>query len=363
MVKTQEITTENVKADGHFNNRIVYFDILNIIAIIAVIAMHCNRIVHIDPNIRAWNTSLIVDCVCFFAVPIFCMLSGATLMNYREKYDTKTFFKKRVLKVLIPFIFWAAVMFIGKGATDQLNITKLKSIKDWLNAFFANKEEGIYYFMFEILGIYLTMPLFSLLAKEENRKTLWFTVLLFFIFNGFLPNILGVIGIQYNNSLSVRIGGYTIFVILGYLLHTQDIKEKDRILIYIGALVGLVYRYSTTFIWSKQAGEVIKKSWGSYYTWHSILLACAVFLIIKNMNIDKKLQGKEKIIKALAKISSCSFGIYLMHLIIMHYEIKLLDINIYSWQWRTMGVLTTYLISLIIVLIIKKIPVLRRTVP
>ena len=71
-------------------SRVIYFDILNIIAIVAVIALHCNGIVHGNPNIKAWNTSLIVECICYFAVPLFCMLSGATLMNYREKYDTKT---------------------------------------------------------------------------------------------------------------------------------------------------------------------------------------------------------------------------------------------------------------------------------
>ena len=96
------------------NNRVIYYDILNIIAIIAVIAMHCNGIVHGNPYTRAWNTSLVVECICYFAVPLFCMLPGATLMNYRKKYDTKTFFKKRFLKVLIPFIFWAIIMFIWK---------------------------------------------------------------------------------------------------------------------------------------------------------------------------------------------------------------------------------------------------------
>lgn len=93
-------------------SRVIYFDILNIIAIVAVIALHCNGIVHGNPNIKAWNTSLIVECICYFAVPLFCMLSGATLMNYREKYDTKTFFKKRVIKVLIPFIIWAIIITI-----------------------------------------------------------------------------------------------------------------------------------------------------------------------------------------------------------------------------------------------------------
>ena len=130
------------------NNRVLYFDILNIIAIIAVIAMHCNGIVHGNPATRAWTTSLIVECICYFAVPLFCMLSGANLMNYREKYDTKTFFKKRFLKVLVPFIFWAIVMFIWKIYIIKTMPT-IEGIRNWINAIFTNKEESTYYFMYK----------------------------------------------------------------------------------------------------------------------------------------------------------------------------------------------------------------------
>ena len=244
------------------NDKIIYFYILNIIAIISVIAMHCNGIVHGNPATRAWNTSLIIECICYFAVPLFCMLSGATLMGYRKKYNTKTFFKKRVLKVVIPFIFWVIAMFIWKIQTKQLDINNFNKIKDWVNAFFASREETTYYFMFEILGLYLTMPLLSLLSRDEYRKTLWFTVLLIFIFNGFIPNVLNLFDIYYNSSLSIRLGGYVVYVILGYLLSTEILKKKYRILIYIGAILGIIYRYSTTFILSKEAGYVVKTTWG-----------------------------------------------------------------------------------------------------
>lgn len=80
------------------NKRVVYFDILNILAIIAVISMHMNGIVHLNPNIRAWNTSLIVDCIMYWAVPVFMMLSGATLMDYRKNMILKLFLKKDLLK-------------------------------------------------------------------------------------------------------------------------------------------------------------------------------------------------------------------------------------------------------------------------
>ena len=132
---------------GLNNKRIVYFDVLNIIAIVAVIALHCNGIVHNNPAVRAWNSSLIVECLCYFAVPVVCMLSGANLMNYRDKYDTKTFFKKRFLKVFVPFVFWAVVMVIWKTYTKQMDITQYVTIRDWLNVFFSCKEEATYYFL------------------------------------------------------------------------------------------------------------------------------------------------------------------------------------------------------------------------
>jgi len=70
-MKNIELVEECKKGISIKNNRIAYFDILNILAILAVVAMHCNGIVHGDPRVRAWDTSLIVDCIFYWAVPVF----------------------------------------------------------------------------------------------------------------------------------------------------------------------------------------------------------------------------------------------------------------------------------------------------
>ncbi len=101
-----------------------------------------------------------------------------------------------------------------------------------------------------------------------------------------MPNILELFKIQLNTNLTVQLGGYAIFIILGYLLSTQNITKKYRILIYAGAIIGLIYRFATTFYLSKQAGSVVKTTWG-YTSWHAILLTATVFLIIKNLNFEK----------------------------------------------------------------------------
>lgn len=341
------------------NKRIVYYDILNIISIIAVIALHHNGIVHGNPNSRGWNTSLIVECICYFAVPVFCMLSGATLMNYRSKYDTKTFFKKRFAKVLIPFIIWSAVMFIWKILV--LKTMQISGIIDFFNSFFSSKQEPTYYFMFVILGIYLMMPLFSHLAEEKYRKTLWYIVITFLIINSTIVPLLKLANIEWNMNCSVQIGNYMIFVILGFLLSTEDLKIKNRIMIYFGATIGLIYRYSITYIQSKNLGIVDKTTWG-YANWNSVLLAASVFIIAKRLFNDAKFMN-DRLSKTIAKISSCTFGIYLIHQIIMYYEVSIISVDLSSLVWRTVGIITTYLISLLIVLMIKRIPVLNRIVP
>ena len=81
------------------------------------------------------------------------------------------------------------------------------------------------------------------------------------------------------------------------------------------------------------------------------------------MGIMKKIKNNKKLANVLKEISSCSFGIYLIHRIIMYYQISLLDIKVATIQWRTLGIISTYIISLAIVYILKKIPVIKRLVP
>ena len=341
-------------------SRYLYMDILNILAIIGVVAMHCNGIVHTFSTARCWKTSLVVDVIFYFAVPVFIMLSGANLMDYRKKYDTKAFFRKRVSRVLIPTIVWITIVAIWKMFIIKTIDIGSINIVEFLNMVFNNKIEFTYYYLFVILGIYLTLPLLSQLTDNKYRKTLWYVVLTFFIFNALIPNLLLLFGIKWNKDFTILIGGYLIYVILGYLLSTQDIPKKYRYILYGLAILGMLYRYVTTYIYSYDANTIIKTTWG-YMQFHAIIQACAVFLFIKNLNL-KKLETNKKITSYIAKISSCSFGVYLIHLIVKYYEVELLSINVRSWQWRTIGVITTYLISLLIVLIIKKIPVLKRIV-
>ena len=63
--------------------RILYLDYLRIIATIAVILIHtASQNWHeFAPDTVTWNTLNLFDSVARFAVPLFCMISGALFLN------------------------------------------------------------------------------------------------------------------------------------------------------------------------------------------------------------------------------------------------------------------------------------------
>ena len=76
------------------SNEIFYISVLAVLSTFAVVFLHSNGCFWAFSKSRYWLTANIIESVFYFAVPIFFMISGATLINYKERYDTKTFFKK-----------------------------------------------------------------------------------------------------------------------------------------------------------------------------------------------------------------------------------------------------------------------------
>lgn len=340
--------------------RVLYYDILNILACFSVIWLHCNGIVHTYAPDRAWTTSLIVETIAYWAVPVFFMLTGATLMDYRKKYNTKTFFKKRILKTVVPFFIWSMVIIVWKYYTNRLKINDF-SVRSILNIIFSNGQESVYWFFWALFAVYISMPILSLLTEPKHRKTLWYLVIVSAIFNS-IPLISKITKINWNGTFNFPIAcGYIGYVVLGYLISTQDISKRKRYIIYFLGIISLLIRYFATYFLSKRDG-VINKLFFGYLYFTALFLALAVFVFIKNINLNKIFKT-EKIAKIISKISSCSFGIYLIHQIVMTYEIKFFSINTHSWEWRTIGAICTYIICLGVVYVIKKIPILKRIVP
>ena len=339
---------------------ILYFDLLNIIACLCVIYMHCNSAVHAYSNTRVWKESLLVETVAYWAVPIFFMLSGATLMEDREKYDTKTYFKKRIVKTFVPFILWNFFILIEKGLVEktiELGNLKFTTLVDMI---VNSKIEGIYWFFIPLFMVYLSIPVLAQL--KENLKVLIYMTGIGIVTYSVLPFIMSIMNIPFNSNLNFPLtGGYIVFVIVGYILSKKELPKRSRYIIYFGGILGIVIRYGMTYTLSIRDGQLNKISWG-YLNLPSVLLAVAVFTLFKYIKWDKIFKT-EKIKDIIRKISGASFGVYLIHMLVIRVLLHYFSWNTFGWKWRYGGALIVYACALIIVLLMKKIPLIKRIVP
>lgn len=336
------------------NKRVVYFDVLNILAALSVIFLHCNGNVHSFSNTLGWKQALIIEVICYWAVPVFLMLTGANLMNYREKYSTKEFFKKRFLRAVIPFLAWTLIVAIEKGI-NPMEIGE----KAFINAIVNSKINNVYWFFIPLFGVYISMPVLSLL--KDNHKILWYMVGGAFLLNSVFPSIFRYLGLTWNGSLSMMtVTGLLIYPIIGYLFSVTEFTKKQRMIIYLLGIFGIVLRYSGVYIMSMQDGAINKLFFG-YASYYAIFQACAVFTFFKYLPLCKKLAQSDRARKILKTLSGCSLGIYLMHMTV--YRFLAHYIQEYCWEWRLLVPFLIYAICLVATLLLKKIPILRNIVP
>lgn len=350
------------------NNKkyILYFDLLNIFACFAVVALHVNGAVHTFAKTRNWVSCMFIEALFYFAVPVFFMLTGATLMNYRKRYDTGDFFKKRIFKTFVPFIIWSIIGICWSVLyTKGMTISDINTPAKFISAVINCKGMGIYWFFPALFSVYLTIPLFSLVDEDKRigKKGIFtYLILVYIVLNVLLPFVCRLTGIQWNSALNaVSCGGYVVWLLIGYLLANTDINKKFRILIYILGLIGFFMYFYLTVQNSFKTGR-FDKTYAGYMNIPAIFMGTAVFVLFKygkwNL-IDKH----EKAVRFVRNLSSASFGVYLIHYYLKDFSIRHFGIDPRSTLYRIVGTFIIYGLSVIIVRVIQKIPVIRKMVP
>ena len=95
-----------------------YIDFLRIFSMLSVIMLHVVAdLLRVKYGSVEWHFSNIITSVISVAVPVFFMISGATLINYNKRYTTKQFFSKRFKRTVIPFLFFSAIPILSASGS------------------------------------------------------------------------------------------------------------------------------------------------------------------------------------------------------------------------------------------------------
>lgn len=230
-----------------------YITYLNVFAALSVVMLHNNGIVHQHPMGKTWYTAIFLETLFYCAVPLFFMITGTTLIDYKKRYNTKEFLTKRIKKTVIPFLFWS---FFGIAyiCLKNMSLDILSSgISSMISNIFNTSYISIYWFFPVLFGVYLCIPILSEIVNKQ--KTFKYMIIVELVFMSMLPFICNLLSIQYNYELVPKlVYGYIIYVILGYYIDNKEISKKKRTLIYILGFLGFLSNFIGTAVLTGAGG-------------------------------------------------------------------------------------------------------------
>ena len=348
----------------------IYFSVLNIIACQSVIILHANGVFWSHPSGSLWYTSNFLETFFYPAVPIFFMLSGAKLLDYRQLYGTKEFLKRRFIKTGIPFLFWSMLtcLFQAYAGNVPMDWNPMHIIDNiWNTRYFS-----IYWFFIPLFAIYMTVPILSLVG--DKMRMCRYAIVMGIVFVSSLPLLCSLLQLTFNVQLTPpAVTGYMIFVFLGYYLSNVRLAKKQRMALYAAGFLGWIMHYAGTILLSDGQTD-INGTFKGYTNLPCVLHSIALFVLFRYISqsvfFDKFIRQKMHnsyiyiyIESFLYRLSGLTFGIYLIHFFLIAGLPRIVQLDVTSMTWRLGGAVIIFWFCAGVVYIIKKVPVLRNMAP
>ena len=332
--------------------RVIYIDVIRVVAMMLVVLAHslAARLAVRDGSLN-WDISNMLVVITEIAVPLFFMISGATILNSRRTKDVGYLFSHRLVRVLVPFILWSIISAYGARKIDGVF-----TFHDFFHSVLLMYHQPVliaYWFIYPLVSLYLLSPLLKAMVEGMDNKMFNYLLALWMVISMFLPALVDALP----KNLSMYFDGYTVgkvvfstslgYFLLGYKL-TQTKHAKDNPLqLFVIAVVLMAINVLIGFVSLKPAFH--------YLTVISVVnipvIAALIFLVLKSF------EGRYHnwFIKLTEIIAPLTYGVYLVHGLSIGIVQKMEGVNHYliTFFFAT-------LLSLVVIFVLSKIPVLKK---
>lgn len=147
--------------------RVIWLDWMRVAACLMVIVVHATEPFYLGGDGSLILTRTDAFWASFFdsfvraCVPLFIIASS--YLQFPLHYSSEEFFRRRAVRILVPFVLWTVVYALVWGSPVQ-------NFKDLLLNF--NYAAGHLWFVYMLVGVYLLMPLLSPWAERVGRTEL-----------------------------------------------------------------------------------------------------------------------------------------------------------------------------------------------
>lgn len=324
-----------------------FLSLLRIFSAFAVVVIH---VVSSSVTNHAGDISNIVvnmmDIVHIYmnwSVPMFFMITGYIFIGLKKNCEISNM-KKYIIRFLVAlFIFGFCYAMLERVYIERtINLSILiESIGD---IFTGNLWDHMWY-VYEIIGIYLILPIVKPFVEQSN-KNLYYATIVTFIFNILLPTLTEIINVSF--AFTVPLVKYMFYIFVGGMIAKTNLTNTRKCVFFsvIGILVSVFFVY---IFYNNDINC-------SYNSVAICVLAVSIFFAFSFLFSDyiEKCFVKE--------LTNLTWGIYLIHPLIINILIKILKINPLNYL-AVVSIPTTcisvFVISGIIVWVLRKIIILK----
>lgn len=322
------------------NQHIVWLDVVRFIAMFTVVCCHCTDPFNFYPGtapnigeIKLWGA--IYGSVLRPCVPLFVMITGALLLPVRG--DTSTFYKKRIPRVFYPFLIWSVLYNLFPWITGLLGLNPQiildffpyageevmqqsfsVSLKYILMIPFNFSILAVHmWYIYLLIGLYLYLPVFSAWVEKASERAklmfllAWGVTLLLPYYYQFVSNYLWGTCSWNSFGMLYAFTGFNGYLLLGHYLKNLEWSLKKTLAIGIPmfavgyAVTFLGFRHITAL--PEYTDEMLELFF-TYCSLNVVMMTIPVFMLAKKVKVNS-----ERMKKALANLTVCGFGIYMIH--------------------------------------------------
>lgn len=300
--------------------RAIWPDVVRTAGVFAVIILHIAAVPVIQFGKIPWSLwwwgngfdSLARPCI-----PVFLMLSGALLLP-RQDVKLGVFFRRRIIKVAVPFLAWSAIYaiwnwwFWGRPMTAGAFLHHLLAGN-------LDPVEVHLWFLPLILSLYLLVPVFQpFVAGAAWRTQLYFAVL-WLIATLILPALqdhLGDLGYPLDS-----VTGYVGYFVLGGAVARHLPLRLPRAGLALAALVvaaGFAVTAWGTYVLTLGNDNSLDEYFYAYLSPSVLPMGIAAFLLLRHAGgaVQRRLAGS-RFPAWLAASGQAAFGVYLVHMMLL----------------------------------------------
>lgn len=294
-------------------DRVYCFDWIRVIACASIVLLHCVNAGRAYYKDVISPTAILADnVVCsllMWAVPCFLMVSGALLLNPERELTMNKLFGKYIRRMLVPLVLFTFIFTVIKYlAGERPNI-----IGSFLSDILQCHSMAYLWYLYLMIAIYLMLPFYKMVVRLADDRLLWYLIGIIVFFNSILPllNFAGLNDIAFYIPMQIV---YPAYFFAGYLLY------KNNIPVGIAAAgLALSTLALGLLTWRFDSGEL---DMGLINGYSSLLVLVQSFSIYSLLIRIKRPAGD-----FLSSLDSCSFGIYLIHMIFIRLVMKESGIN------------------------------------